>query len=234
MEIIPVIDLMQGLVVHARFGQRQHYQAIQSALTRSSLALDIVGALLELYAFKRLYVADLDAIRGLGNHLTTIEQIANHYPQLEIWLDAGISNVESLRFWHGQRLTHVIGSENLRSSHDLMHISLALQGKLVLSLDFNQTGFLGYAELQRHTAHWPDKIIVMTLAQVGSQSGPAIEQIQSIISMAQGREVYAAGGVRNNADIDLLQSINVSGALAATALHNRQLIPKLSHLALQP
>lgn len=225
MEIIPVIDLMQGQVVHARFGQRQHYQAIQSALTSSSLPLDIVGALLELYPFKRLYVADLDAIRGLGNHLTTIAQITQHFPQLEIWLDAGINNFESLPVWQELSLTHVIGSENLRSSIDLAAISRELQGKFVLSLDFTQAGFLGFAELQTNTEHWPEKVIVMTLSQVGSQLGPAIDTLHSFISMAQGREIYAAGGVRNNADLALLQSANVSGALVATALHNKNLTP---------
>jgi phosphoribosylformimino-5-aminoimidazole carboxamide ribotide isomerase len=225
MEIIPVIDLMQGQVVHARFGQRQHYQAIQSALTSSSLPLDIVGALLELYPFKRLYVADLDAIRGLGNHLTTIAQIAQHFPQLEIWLDAGINNFESLPVWQALSLTHVIGSENLRSSIDLVAISRELQGKFVLSLDFTHAGFLGFAELQTNTEHWPEKVIVMTLSQVGSQLGPAIDTLHSFISMAQGREIYAAGGVRNNADLALLQSANVSGALVATALHNKNLTP---------
>lgn len=225
MEIIPVIDLMQSQVVHARFGQRQHYQAIQSALTDSSLPLDIVAALLELYPFKRLYVADLDAIRGVGNHLATIIEIAHHYPDLEIWLDAGISNSESLGIWQGLSLTQVIGSENLLSSSDLVAISRYLRGNLVLSLDFNQAGFLGYAALQTDTAHWPDKIIVMTLGQVGSQLGPDMDQLKTVLRMAQGRQIYAAGGVRNNADLELLQAANISGALVATALHNRNLTP---------
>jgi phosphoribosylformimino-5-aminoimidazole carboxamide ribotide isomerase len=225
MEIIPVIDLMQGQVVHARYGQRQHYQAIQSALTDSSQPFAIVAALLELYPFKRLYVADLDAIRGLGNHLATIVEIARQYPQLEIWLDAGIGNSTSLAIWQELRLTHVIGSENLLSSFDLAEISQQLQGNLVLSLDFNQTGFLGDANLQTNTANWPDKLIVMTLSQVGSQLGPAMDQLQTVLRMAQGRQIYAAGGVRNNADIELLQTINVSGALVATALHNKKLTP---------
>jgi phosphoribosylformimino-5-aminoimidazole carboxamide ribotide isomerase len=227
MEIIPVIDLMQGQVVHARFGQRQHYQAIQSTLTDSSLPLDIVAALLELYPFKRLYVADLDAIRGLGTHLTTIVEIAAHYPHLEIWLDAGISNVESLVIWQGLTLTHVIGSENLSSCIDLAAISRQLQGNMVFSLDFNQSGFLGCAELQTNTAHWPNKIVVMTLTQVGSQLGPAIDQLQSVMRMAQGRQIYAAGGIRNNADLELLQTANISGALVATALHNKNLTPAI-------
>jgi phosphoribosylformimino-5-aminoimidazole carboxamide ribotide isomerase len=225
MEIIPVIDLMQGQVVHARFGQRQHYQPIQSALTSSSLPLDIVAALLELYPFKRLYVADLDAIRGLGNHLTTIAQIAQHYPNLEIWLDAGISHFTSLPLWQGLTLTHVIGSENLLTSVDLAAIYQQLDGKMVLSLDFNQAGFLGYAELQTNTTHWPDKIIVMTLSQVGSQLGPAIDKLKAVMRLAQGREVYAAGGVSCNADLELLKITNVSGALVATALHNKNLTP---------
>ena len=75
MEIIPVIDLMHGQVVHARMGQRQHYQPIQSLLCSSSAPIDVVSALLELYPFERMYIADLDAITGQGDHLATILHI---------------------------------------------------------------------------------------------------------------------------------------------------------------
>ena len=80
MEIIPVIDLMHGQVVHARMGQRQHYQPIQSLLCSSSTPIDIVNALLELYPFERLYIADLNAIQGKGNHFQTIQALIDEFP----------------------------------------------------------------------------------------------------------------------------------------------------------
>lgn len=226
MEIIPVIDLMHGQVVHARLGQRQYYQPIQSLLCHSSAPMDVVHALVQLYPFERMYIADLDAITGLGNHLSTISHIQMHYPNMEIWLDAGISNIDSLETWAGIKLTHVIGSENINTINDLENINQKLNGNFVLSLDFNQSGFLGCTELQTNAKHWPQKVIVMTLSQVGSQLGVDIAKLELIKNMADNHEIYAAGGVRNNNDIESLQSLKIAGALVATALHNKSLALK--------
>lgn len=223
MEIIPVIDLMHDHVVHARFGQRQHYQPIRSLLCQSSAPIDIVSALFELYPFKRIYIADLNAIMGQSNHSPVISHIQMQYPDIEIWLDAGIKNANALALWEKVKVTHVIGSENLATTHDLTEISHQLNGDYVLSLDFNQAGFIGPAGLQNNTEYWPEKVIAMTLSQVGSQLGADIERLQAVINNAKGRAVYAAGGVRNNDDINVLQELCVAGALVATALHNKKL-----------
>ncbi len=223
MEIIPVIDLMHGQIVHAKLGQRQHYQPIQSLLCRSSIPIDIVNALVELYSFERLYIADLDAITKQGHHSNLIKDIQKQHPSIEIWLDAGLSAVDALADWKKLNLMHVIGSENLNSIHDLVNIHQALNSNFVLSLDFNQAGFLGCNELQTNAEYWPKKVIAMTLCQVGSQLGADIEKLTSIKNMAEDRQIYAAGGVRNNDDIKTLQRLNIAGALVATALHNKNL-----------
>jgi phosphoribosylformimino-5-aminoimidazole carboxamide ribotide isomerase len=225
MNIIPVIDLMHGEVVHARFGQRQNYQAIQSQLCNSSAPIDIVNALLELYAFKHLYIADLDAITNQGDHLATIVQLQELHPNLEIWLDAGIKNTKELAHWNNVKVTHVIGSENLAEIRDLTEISKALDGRFILSLDFNQAGFLGPEGLQNNTTDWPQKLILMTLNRVGSNFGADTEKLTHIRNIANGREVFAAGGISNDADIDALNNLNISGVLVATALHNKQIDP---------
>ena len=64
MDIIPVIDLMGGQAVHAKLGRRDEYRPLQSRLCRTSRPLDVAEALLALYPFRTLYLADLDAIRG--------------------------------------------------------------------------------------------------------------------------------------------------------------------------
>ncbi|MES2013739.1 MAG: HisA/HisF-related TIM barrel protein [Pseudomonadota bacterium] len=225
MKIIPVIDLMHGVVVHAQLGMREHYQPIQSQLCSSSTPLDVVSALLELYAFPCLYIADLDAITGQGHHLDTILQIQAQYPQLEIWLDAGIKSTESLAIWNSAHIQHVIGTENIATTNDLAEISQVLHGHFVLSLDFNQSGFLGNAELETTTEHWPDNIIVMTLSRVGSQLGADVERLHAIKKIANQRKIFAAGGIRNHDDLSTLQNLNINGALVATALHNLALNP---------
>jgi phosphoribosylformimino-5-aminoimidazole carboxamide ribotide isomerase len=95
----------------------------------------------------------------------------------------------------------------------------------VLSLDFQGDAFLGPRQLLNDASLWPAEVIVMTLDRVGNSNGPALERLASIVSRAEGRRIYAAGGVRNAADIQALQRIGVVGALTTTALHSGTLIP---------
>ena len=63
----------------------------------------------------------------------------------------------------------------------------------------------------------------MTLTRVGSDAGPELAQIAVIQSVAGARQVYAAGGVRDAADLAALRSVGVAGVLIASALHERRL-----------
>lgn len=68
MEIIPVIDLKNGVVVAAQKGKRDNYQPIQSLLCQSSTIESVVEGFLSINAFKIIYIADLDAITKSGNN----------------------------------------------------------------------------------------------------------------------------------------------------------------------
>ena len=227
MQIIPGIDLLNNVVVHAKRGQRQHYQPIQSLLTASSAPLDIVTALLELYPFHTLYIADLDAICGTGNNDSAILAISQAYPNLTIWLDCGIGQMNARALYIGGNIRPVVGSENIQTLQDYRAISYACQSKHVLSLDYSTTSAMGISELHQSARFWPDDTICMTLNAVGINQGVDIERLNMLIKMNNARKsrsrLYAAGGVRNIADLQALAEIGVTGALVATALHNKQL-----------
>lgn len=223
MEIIPVIDLMHGQVVHARMGQRQHYLPIQSSLCSSSAPINIINALLELYPFEHLYIADLDAIQGQSNHFQTIQALIEKFPLIEIWLDSGIACVDDLQDLKNLRVIHVIGSENITSTNDIIGLKQALAEEFILSLDFNAQGFLGPTDILNSSLHWPSRIIAMTLDKVGSNQGVDLQILKSLINKNLPHEFYAAGGVRNLEDLKKISEIGISGALIASALHNKQL-----------
>ena len=113
MNIIPVLDLMNGQVVHAKHGDRLNYLPIQSTLCSSSQPLAIVDAFLELYPFKKLYIADINAIQKSGNHQNIISSITQAFPNLEIYLDAGFSSTEDINIFNELKLTPVLGSESI-------------------------------------------------------------------------------------------------------------------------
>jgi phosphoribosylformimino-5-aminoimidazole carboxamide ribotide isomerase len=222
MNIIPVIDLLEHNVVHAKRGERQHYRPIESGLCESSDPLAITQALLELYPFDTLYIADLNAIQGKPAHVDEIALIRQHYPHLDIWLDAGFNHPRDLMPWCGMEVTPVFGSESLvdmASYHAMTQEDVAH----VLSLDFRGDHYQGPDALLNAPDLWPEHVIGMTLAQVGSNQGPDLERVKQLISMAPHGKMYAAGGIRHVADLEQLQKQGIAGALVASALHSGQI-----------
>jgi phosphoribosylformimino-5-aminoimidazole carboxamide ribotide isomerase len=220
MNIIPVLDLKAGQVVHAKHGHRQNYLPIQSALSDSSEPLTIVSALQSLYPFKCLYIADLDAIQGNDSHAVQIKNIQKHFPDLEIWLDAGFNRVEAIEAWQDTNVRIVLGSESLISIDGYQAMLSSCKAAPILSLDFKSGCFLGPQALISHPYLWPNEVIVMTLDQVGSQSGPDLAQLKAIKNLSSSVSIYAAGGIRSTDDLNTLKAQRYTGALIASALHN--------------
>ncbi|MCW5624450.1 MAG: nickel transporter [Burkholderiales bacterium] len=219
MFIVPVIDLMEGQVVHARRGDRAGYAPIRSPLTASSDPLSVVQALRSVADFHHLYVADLDGIRGTGDHRPVTRAIVERFPMLTIWFDAGIGSVERLADWPGPTVVPVVGSESLASAVDLVALRDAAP-ELLLSLDSRDGVPLGPPDLFDHPDLWPAIVIGMTLDRVGSGEGPAWDRLVALIAESRDRRVVAAGGVRNVHDLERLDALGVHAVLVASAIHD--------------
>ena len=233
MEVIPVIDLKDGVVVHARMGLRSAYAPIETRLSPTSRPNDVARGLLSIFPFKTFYVADLDAIENKGNNNAALRQLSAEYPNLVFWVDAGIADIHDGERWLEAGFGHlVIGSETQRNSE--LSRYLRQNERTILSLDFRGDAFLGPASLLNDASTWPAKIIVMTLGRVGSASGPDMNRLATIQSQVANGQVYAAGGVRDANDLALLARLGIAGALVATSLHNGKLtgaqIARLSSL----
>ena len=228
MQVIPVIDLKQSQVVHAKHGLRDTYQPIQSVLSASSDVFSIAEGLLKLYPFRTIYIADIDAITNTGNHFEQIELLSGLQPQVSWWVDAGISNVNARLLYTPQaNIRAVFGSENIHTLQDYRAMSYAYESRHVLSLDKLNGTELGAAELHNTGLYWPDDAICMTLNNVGGDIGPDIARLQSLQQLNLARKkpanLFAAGGVRNMDDLLSLKKIGTYGALVASALHNGQI-----------
>jgi phosphoribosylformimino-5-aminoimidazole carboxamide ribotide isomerase len=225
MQVIPVIDLKGGVVVRARRGERAAYRPIETPLSRTSEAEDVVAGLLSLHPFRKLYVADLDAIEGRGNSGAILDRLERRFPQLELWVDNGCRDAAGadafLRRRTGASL--VLGSES-QAGAELVQ-AFAREPRVLLSLDFRGDAFLGPAALLSDAARWPDRLIVMTLARVGSDAGPDFSRFESIKRRAGAREVYMAGGLRNHDDLAAVKASGAAGILVASALHDGRLSP---------
>ena len=222
MDIIPVLDLRGGIVVRARMGQRDQYRPIDSPLSPTSDPIDVMRGLHSVYPFKTFYVADLDAIMSTGNNEAALRRLKAAFPAAVFWVDNGIADLLSALRWLDAELGHlVVGSE---SQKDMALVQqLSQHDRIVLSLDFRDQAFQGPAALLREAASWPRRLIVMTLARVGSGAGPDFDRLCAIRSVAAGRRIYAAGGVRDRADLAALKRAGIVGALVATSLHDGRL-----------
>ena len=225
MDIVPVIDLLGGQVVHAKRGERDRYRPIESALTTGSAPQDIVAALLALQPFRACYVADLDAIHGHGDHRSTVAALQARWPEVAFWVDAGLATADDCRRWLDAGLRHlVIGSES-QTDGATLEAALALAGddRVALSLDVRRGLPLGPAALHEEPARWPRRVIAMTLDRVGSGEGPDLDRIAMLAARRPGVRVWGAGGVRDAADLDALAAQGTDAVLGASALHDRRL-----------
>ncbi|HEY7689260.1 MAG TPA: HisA/HisF-related TIM barrel protein, partial [Dongiaceae bacterium] len=198
MEIIPVIDLMGGIAVHARRGERHAYQPLMSPLSRSSQAVDVVAGYLGIHPFSTIYIADLDAIMGKGDSSAIVGDLRRRFPALRFWVDNGLSSPEDCKGWLRQGLGDlVLGSEAQRDVAGIAALTPQFGGsRIILSLDFKDGQFLGPMLLRQQPELWPQRLIVMTLSRVGSDQGPDVDLLEQLRAQALGKNIFAAGGVR--------------------------------------
>jgi HisA/HisF family protein len=224
MQVIPVIDIRNGAVVRAVAGRRDQYAPIETALAPSSAPLDVARGLLSLHSFETLYIADLDAIEGRCEASVAIWEICEVFPHVDLWVDAGMKGWEAPTRMREWRIAPVLGSESCGDAS--MASAMRADPRAILSLDFLGERFLGDSRLQDCDALWPQRLIVMTLSRVGAGAGPDVARVREFARRAQGRRVYAAGGVRGVDDLTALSDAGAAGALVATALHDGRLTPE--------
>jgi HisA/HisF family protein len=224
--VIPALDLKGDEVVHAKSGNRVDYRPIESPYGAAGDPLAIARGLLSHTTSPSLYVADLDAIAGVGNHFELVRGLSLALPDTALWIDAGFSDVADCAFWLPLGATLVIGSESLADVDDWREIHAAFGESVVLSLDFDAGGRKGPDALFDDPSLWPRRVIAMNLSRVGTDSGPDTDGIKSLVGMSNGTAIFAAGGIRNARDLAALADLRAHGALLATALHRNAVTQK--------
>jgi phosphoribosylformimino-5-aminoimidazole carboxamide ribotide isomerase len=222
MQAIPVIDIREGVVVRAIKGRRADYRPLVSPLAATPAPLEVVRGLMSLHAFPAIYIADLDAIEGRADNRAAIEAIGQAFPAVSLWVDAGMRDCADMRQWlDWKNVSPVVGSESVEEKDAPLMLRDA--ARVVLSLDFRGDTFLGPQSLLHSPEIWPKRVIVMTLERVGGTGGPDFSRLARIMSRAQGREIFAAGGVRDAHDLRRLRAAGAKGALIASSLHDGRL-----------
>ena len=229
MKVIPVIDILNGKVVHAVKGKRSEYQPLQSVLCESVEPLEVAKTFKTL-GFSELYVADLDAIIDCSMNFQVLKRIADE-TGLKLMVDAGVTAMERAQSLLENEVSKlVIGTETLQNKSFVGEAARVFgSNRVILSLDLKgdkilvKPGFDGSADpiflLRDFKEMGVSQIIVLDLTRVGSGEGVNVDFLQKVLKSLR-MDVYVGGGVRNMADLIELKSLGVSGVLVATALHS--------------
>ena len=242
MKIVPVIDILGGIVVHAVKGRRKEYQPVKSVLCSSADPLELASAFKEC-GFQDLYLADLDAIIGNKANYTIYRRIAEK-TGLDLMADAGVVNIEQAeKVLESHASKVIIGTETLRStnfittavetfSSERVIVSIDLMGNKLLSQLPSEEFAEPLALLSEFQRVGVENFILLDLARVGSGEGINSEILKVALANSKAK-FYVGGGVRDMDDLLEMKKIGVYGVLAATALHSGKIsIEDLKHSGL--
>jgi phosphoribosylformimino-5-aminoimidazole carboxamide ribotide isomerase len=238
-KLIPVIDILNGVAVHAVKGKRSEYQPLKSVLCSSADPL-AVACKFRSCGFSELYVADLDAIMAKGENLAVLQKIADK-TGLALMVDAGISDIDGAeRLFRGVVAKVIVGTETLPSLSCLKEMLQQFGSeKVVVSLDLKNGKVLSKSpsiaaldvfELARNLEKiGVCELIVLDLARVGSEEGVDMALLEKLLRELKVK-VDVGGGVRDIDDLAALKLLGVHGVLLATALHSGKIsVDELYH-----
>jgi phosphoribosylformimino-5-aminoimidazole carboxamide ribotide isomerase len=232
LKVIPVIDILNGVTVHAIQGKRNAYQPLQSILTRSADPLETANTFKTL-GFSELYIADLDAILS-GTSAFELPQSLCVPTGLSLMVDAGVSSIEQAeRLLKSGVSKLIIGTETLLTmafiaeavehfGSEHVVVSLDLKDRRVITktgVDASLDPLHLLCEFEKMGVL---EVVVLDLVRVGSGEGVETSFLKRAINETN-LSVYTGGGVRNIADLIELKVLGVTGVLVATALHRGKL-----------
>jgi phosphoribosylformimino-5-aminoimidazole carboxamide ribotide isomerase len=230
MEIVPVIDLKGGIVVHARRGQRAEYAPLRSPLVDGCDPVAVASTLGAVCRTRRLYVADLDALGGAAVDEATLAALA---AVADPWVDAGATSPDRAAALHRAGVArNVVGTESLQARQaprppdgPPLVLSIDLRDGRLISPRPELAGRDPAAAAPLAATLGAGELLVIDLARVGSGSGPPLDAVAELAAALPGLAIYAGGGVRNDADLQALADAGATGALVATALHDGRITP---------
>ena len=82
MNIILAVDIVNGKAVKAYAGIRTNYKPLRIKEEDFSNPFKLIQSFQEKINLKKIYIADLDAIRKVGNNDVIIEKILRTFPEL--------------------------------------------------------------------------------------------------------------------------------------------------------
>lgn len=231
MHVLPVLDLLGGLVVRGVGGRRDEYRPIESWLSAGADPLAIARGFRDQLGLTRLYVADLDAILHARPNCEVYGRLSAD--GFTLMIDAGLRDVTQAEALLAAGATQVIaGLETWSSPEELARLCRRVgRSQVVFSLDLKDGAPLG--DLSRWAVSDPFSIavraveagvaelIVLDLAQVGLGKGVTTAGLcRTLRQLYPQLRLVTGGGVRDAGDLGRLAELGIESVLVASALHD--------------
>lgn len=214
LEIIPALDLRGGRVVRLRQGDYAQETGYAFDAVDQAQRYRDAGA-------RRLHVVDLDGAReGRFENLAVIETLARL--DLDVQAGGGVRNEEDLkRLFDAGVQRVVVGSVAVKDFARVIEwIGRYGAERLVIALDTREVDGVwtlssaGWTEAAattlddlapRYAQAGARHLLCTDIARDGMLSGPNLDLYAYVAQIAPGLEVQASGGVRDLADVKMLQ-----------------------------
>jgi len=231
MQVLPVIDLLDGVVVRGVAGQRDKYQPVSSQIAPSPDALSVAHAFRDELGLSEIYLADLDAIIHQRPNTLIYRSLAS--AGFDLLIDAGLRDIQTARdlFDHGARA--VIAGLETSTGPDQVEQLLGEFGpeRIIFSLDMQSGRPLGALEpwatdnpmeiASRVISFGIDRLIVLDLEQVGARAGVStLPLCRRLLVRKPSLRIITGGGIRGLSDLQTLAHEHIDSVLVASALHN--------------
>lgn len=224
--IIPVLDIKDGLAVSGKSGNRKEYQPLKTVFHSSSDPLKISKSLKKEGASK-VYIADLDAIEGIGSNLDMVGEINRFLP---VMLDCGASDLDSVSEALQVADNVIVATETLRKLEDLDEIFFEVNREQVtISIDVLNNKILSkHLELDFKILRdcleelKPSMVILLDISNVGTESGINWQLMDYFDGLES--SLILGGGITRE-DLSKLSIYGVDNVLVGTALHHGKIEP---------
>jgi len=226
LNIIPVLDLMNGIAVSGKSGSRNTYLPLKTVFSSSPDPYSIAKSL-KMNGANELYIADLDLIEKKDHNLDSVKMMNSVIPLI---LDVGVRNFDSFKFFLDFAFKVVVATETIESMEEFHKIFDKFpKERIVVSVDVKNNELYNISDdfnlsldefKEELIAISPNEIILLDISRVGTGNGVNIDLFNKFRDFKS--SLILGGGLRKN-DLNSVENLGVRSVLVGTDLHNGEI-----------
>jgi len=242
--VVPVLDLMIGQVVWAKGGNRGCYAPVHCALTNSAQPVEVAHAVYNQTGCDCLYLANIDSFAGA----TPVSDVYDELLEagFSLWIDADWMGSlhcdkrtdEILTLAQKPNIKLIFSSETMSSWDEFSIISGLVQSGVspIFSLDLRGGKVIAKSDqlssappmemIQKAWQAGVRDMILLDLESVGTYGGVSTANlITEVTEKLPGIHLISGGGIRDQADAQILLSAGCQHVLVASAIFDCKFTP---------